>query len=359
MKNTDSVGTTMLLESDSKALGKYAFDIDRKYTTSYPNYIDYLPYDELFYHYLASDRRRNDAYRKAIEATVADQTVVEIGTGSELLLALMCVTAGARKVYAIEVNEDAFKVGQELIIAHGLGAKIELLLGSSLDIDLPEPADVCVSELLGVIGNCEGAMTFLNDARRRFLKPGGIMIPDACLTLLCPVEKPSIHYDLLAEAIHDYYIKKVFDRMEEGFVFPYDLVSNFPREHFLAPPQIFEELRFCRDSGDIENFRTLCFSVEKPLLFDGLLLWLNIHMFPNQVLDCFAQTNWLPVHVSIDPCPTQTGDTIEIHCHTTLGGNGINPCYSFEVSVLRQAQEIHRTKRVINYDRHYATIDGK
>src|SRR5262249_19232127 len=73
----------------------------------WPSVGEYFIYDELLYHAMTSDRVRTQAYRHAIEATVRGKTVVDIGSGADLVLARMCLEAGSKRVYAIEMLEQA------------------------------------------------------------------------------------------------------------------------------------------------------------------------------------------------------------------------------------------------------------
>src|SRR5262249_26042419 len=132
---------------------------------------------------------RNRRYRASIAQLVRDKVVVDVGAGGDAILSRLCVEAGARKGYAIEGNQEALESARARVRGLGLQVHIEVRVGSSLTVQLPEPTDVCVSELIGVIGSSEGAVTILNDARR-FLKPGGRMIPERCVTLAAGVELP-------------------------------------------------------------------------------------------------------------------------------------------------------------------------
>jgi len=54
----------------------------------------------------------------------------------------------------------------------GLADRLVLIHGDAMKVELPELADVCISELVGPIGGSEGAAVILNNARR-LLKQGG------------------------------------------------------------------------------------------------------------------------------------------------------------------------------------------
>jgi protein arginine N-methyltransferase 1 len=57
---------------------------------------------------MRDDVVRTEAYRRALQNVVHDKTIVDIGTGALALLAIFAAEAGARKVYAIEANAEAY-----------------------------------------------------------------------------------------------------------------------------------------------------------------------------------------------------------------------------------------------------------
>src|SRR5262249_15487141 len=155
----------------------------------WPSVGEYFIYDELLYHAMTSDRVRTQAYRHAIEATVRGKTVVDIGSGADLVLARMCLEAGSKRVYAIEMLEQAVERARRLADELSTGERLVIIHGDSRAVELPEKVDVCVSELIGTIGSSEGVVDLLNDARR-FLKPEGDMIPLRCVTRMAAVSLP-------------------------------------------------------------------------------------------------------------------------------------------------------------------------
>jgi protein arginine N-methyltransferase 1 len=97
---------------------------------------------------------------------------------------------GARKVYAIEYN-DAIQVGRELADRNGYADRIEFIQDLSTKVELPERADVIISDLRGMIPLYEQIIPSLADARRRLLKPGGAMIPQKDVLWASVVETPA------------------------------------------------------------------------------------------------------------------------------------------------------------------------
>lgn len=135
---------------------------------------------------LLQDRIRCDAYREAIRRTVKPgDVVVDLGAGTGLL-SFFALQAGARHVYAIEMSGIAGATA-ELIEANGFRERITLIRKNSKRARLPERCDVLVTETLSSFCfDSENTIEFVADARARFLKPGGRVIPESADTFLLP-----------------------------------------------------------------------------------------------------------------------------------------------------------------------------
>lgn len=121
------------------------------------------------------DTVRVMSYRSAIERHAPGQRVVEIGCGTGIL-SLFAARAGARKVIAIEESQVA-EVAAAMFEANGFSETIELKVGNSRNVEIGEPADLIIHEILGVDPFEENVLPVLLDARRRFLRPGGRLLP--------------------------------------------------------------------------------------------------------------------------------------------------------------------------------------
>jgi protein arginine N-methyltransferase 1 len=125
---------------------------------------------------MIGDSARFGAYARAIAAAVRPGDVVcEIGCGPGLLSMLAC-RAGARRVFAIEFD-DIVDTARQIIAANGFADRIEVIHNNSRKTELPERANVIVSDIRGVLPLHGRAIETLQDARQRFLAPGGVMIP--------------------------------------------------------------------------------------------------------------------------------------------------------------------------------------
>ena len=137
---------------------------------------------------MLADRHRVESFWRVLsEAVGPDDIVVDIGTGTGLL-ALMAARAGASRVYAIE-RGDIIELARDIARRNGLDDRIEFVRGDSRQVDLPERADLVIGEVVGSLGVDEEIIDIFGDARRRFLKSGGRLLPDSLDLIAAPTEE--------------------------------------------------------------------------------------------------------------------------------------------------------------------------
>ncbi len=136
---------------------------------------------------LLDDRSRTDAYLTVLRAVVRPgDVVVDLGSGTGVF-GVAAAQAGAARVYAIEASPMAQLV-QRVAAANGVQDRITVIRRWSRRVRLPERADVIVSELVGNEPFAEGILITTSDAVRRFLKPGGRLVPDELTVLATPMQ---------------------------------------------------------------------------------------------------------------------------------------------------------------------------
>ncbi len=146
---------------------------------------------------LIADGVRNSAFHAALKAAIKPgvTTVADIGAGTGLL-GLMAHKLGAKSVTLYETA--AVGAVAEHILKANRARGCTLLPGHSSEILDPERADVVVSETLGNYAFEENIIDTMNDARERFLKRGGTLIPARVTQVASPVVSPRIHKELCA-----------------------------------------------------------------------------------------------------------------------------------------------------------------
>jgi protein arginine N-methyltransferase 1 len=96
------------------------------------------------------DSVRTDAYARALRSCVGpNSTVLDIGTGVGIFALLAC-QFGARKVFAVDPNET-IEIAREIASVNGYADRIEFIADLSTKIVLPEPVDIIVTEMHGIL----------------------------------------------------------------------------------------------------------------------------------------------------------------------------------------------------------------
>lgn len=143
------------------------------------------------YRAMLADTVRTDAFKAAIASVVRPgDVVVDLGAGTGFL-GFLALQAGASRVHLIE-QTHTIDLARAIAQHNGWIDRVVFHQANSLDVVLGEPADVLISETLGSLGVEENTLTYFIDARDRFLRPGGRVIPEALTVFLCPVEHAQI-----------------------------------------------------------------------------------------------------------------------------------------------------------------------
>lgn len=135
--------------------------------------------------WMLRDTVRNEAYREALARVVKPgDVVIDVGAGTGIM-SIFAVQAGAAKVYAVERTAIA-AVARRLIERNGMSDRIEVVQSDLEDAEIPGSVDVIVSEWMGGFGVDENMLAPVVIARRRWLRPGGTMVPGAVTAVLAP-----------------------------------------------------------------------------------------------------------------------------------------------------------------------------
>jgi len=301
---------------------------------------EYPIYDAYLYEEMTTDAVRNHEYRLALERVVPGKVVLDVGTGADMVWALAAVAAGARKVYAIEEIESAYRAAEARVAAAGLGDRITLIRGNAMRVTLPEPAEVCVSEIIGNIGSSEGAAAVLHDTRKRLLKPGAVMIPWRCVTEIAAFSLPDAFAGMphfTSRAVP--YVERILERFG-GRVDLRLCCRNVPPQSLLSKPDVFEDLDF-EAEAPLPAPRQIALRIERAGRLDGFLMWIRLFCTEGAAaIDSLeSATNWRLVFFPtfFPGVPVEPGDTIVANVETTLSPDGIHPNYQMVGRLVRSS----------------------
>ncbi len=122
------------------------------------------------------DVQRTRLWKQAIEDLVRTGDVVaDAGSGTGIL-GVFAALDGAARVHAIELHPRFVRLISHLAERNGVDDRVHVIEGDASRIDLPEPIDVLICELLCTGQFFEPQVQVVNNLRR-FLEPGGRVIP--------------------------------------------------------------------------------------------------------------------------------------------------------------------------------------
>ena len=135
---------------------------------------------------------RAAAYFAALRETVRPGVVVaDVGAGPGVL-GVHAATLGARRVFLVEPDASVY-AAHALAAENGVADRVEVIRARSTEIELPERADVIVSDLRGVTPFHGRHLEAAADMRARLLAPGGVCIPRRDVVATALVEDEALY----------------------------------------------------------------------------------------------------------------------------------------------------------------------
>lgn len=139
---------------------------------------------------MLKDEVRTLTYRSAIinnRHLFKDKTVLDVGCGTGIL-GMFGVKAGAKLVIGVDCS-SIIESARQIVKDNEMSDSFVLLRGKMEEVKLPEDqVDVIVSEWMGYCLFYESMLNTVIYARDRYLKAGGVMMPDRALLYLCGIE---------------------------------------------------------------------------------------------------------------------------------------------------------------------------
>lgn len=224
------------------------------------------------YYQMLNDKIRMEAYKKAIFKSVRQgDVVVDLGAGTGIL-SIWAIKAGAEKVYAIEKTE-AINLAKEIARINHCQDKIVFINENSMQVELPEKADVLISETLGSFAIDENTLEFTNDARERFLKDNAILIPEAIDLFVAPVDAIDVYNKIdFWRRIPDIDFTPAFELFSKKI-----MVESVSQECFLAPESKIGSIDLTRPVDKIFNTR-IYMQMHQAGHLHGVTGWFRIRL---------------------------------------------------------------------------------
>ncbi|SNR80214.1 non-ribosomal peptide synthetase [Puniceibacterium sediminis] len=306
----------------------------------WPSVAEFFVYDDVVYQAMAGDRGRNARYGEGFQRHLPGQVVLEVGPGPYAILSRMAIEAGARHVYAVEINPEIADRARLAVAEAGLQDRITVLTGDATEVVLPEPADWCISEIVGGIGGSEGAASILNGVRAKLRQPEN-MLPRSSVTRIAAVDLPLSQIDPGFSTVAADYVRRIFEQRGR----PFDLrlcLRRFDRDRVLSSSDVFEELDFTRDMA-LEGDHDITLTVLRDGHMSGFVMWLTMDVGANRRIDVLSDTSsWLPVYVPLgaDGIAVRQGDTIRARIARTLNSGGRHPDFYIDGALMRGAKNV-------------------
>ncbi len=227
---------------------------------------------------MINDHERNDAYEAALLNNVQEGDVVlEIGTGSALV-AMMAARAGAGHVYTCEMHKPLVEVARETVAVNGYSDRVSVISKKSTDMaigtDMPEKADIFVSELINVGMLAPDMLAILQHARQNLLKPDAKIIPAAATVWCSLVQADDLRRISPIRTVSGFDMSR-FDQFRTPGYCTLDLAAD--NHQLLSNPEKAWFFDFYKNMPATAS-KTLTVTASETGVAHGVAFWFDLHM---------------------------------------------------------------------------------
>ena len=273
---------------------------------------------------LIADRVRNEALFAALKAVIrkGETVVADIGAGTGLL-GLMASKLGAKTVYLYETAEVAGVAHQ--ILKANKARNCHLMPCHSTEMHDPPQVDVIVSETLGNYALEENIIATLADARKRFLKPGGVIIPNRIRQFVAPVVSDRIHQELSA-----------WDSVGHGLDLSAARTMSFNNAYvrLIKPSDLLDDGRSAREWDSVDLMRDaksnrkgdVTWKLTAPTHVYGFAVWWSADLAPGIGLSTAPgapATHWEQLYFPLqNPINAKKSETVAVSLRSASSEEG-------------------------------------
>jgi protein arginine N-methyltransferase 1 len=273
-----------------------------------------------FHRRMLADRVRHEAFRAALKQAIqpGESTVADIGAGTGVL-AFFARELGAREVWLYDPGA-ALELAEIVAARNGIDG-LHFVSARSLDVADPPQVDVVVAEVLGNFAYEEDVLETLRDARR-FLAPGGTLIPASLVQWVAPVVTNRFERDLRSWR-------------DVGFGLDWSDAEHVTRNNMyvfaIEPKDLLEGTALAWDEldfhGPIASRRAgnVAWQLREPRDIYGFALWWECTLAPGVVLSTSpyaARTHWDQIYLPLlEPIAGRRGDELGLLLACETGGD--------------------------------------
>ncbi|KAI3631232.1 hypothetical protein MIR68_010722 [Amoeboaphelidium protococcarum] len=327
---------------------------------------------------MLQDQVRTDAYRDFIydnKHLFRDKVVLDVGCGTGIL-SMFCAKAGAKLVFGVDASNMA-RVASQVVKQNGLSNTVKIIRGKvedlpllhgGLDADgnelLIDKVDIIVSEWMGYGLLFEGMLDSVLLARDKFLKPGGLMVPQVAKVYIGAIQDDDLLndsrgfwsnvYGFDMTSVYDYSTKRS-DQMESA------QVESVGRGCLLSNSQCIQEIDCQTVTVPELDFTSQCsLEIKRDGQLQALCLWFDcifddnrqsssrirqvlLHTSPDN-----QQTHWHQTVLNLpEPVPVKFGDVINADITINKDpSNGRNLIIRVDSNTMRGETSIHQLNQV-------------
>jgi len=321
-----------------------------------------LVWEDSFHDLMLDDQLRMNAYRKAIgEVVRPGDMVIDLGTGTGIL-AQWALDAGAANVIGIEMNATVLARAVERMNKAGYSDRFIPIHKRSYDVHVDLSAHVLISEIIGNMADNENFQPVLADAIRRFLAPGGRVLPLSVSSFIAPVAAPKAHAALRAGKVASlaplYDIQRLYAARKIGS--PFDIYYDciLPAELYLDAPHLL-----CRYDDGWSQAPTYGRELTFDLTADGALTGFKVYfvaaLSSQTTLDISSgdiagggtSDSWKHAYLPIQtPIDVRSGDVLHLtfsRRYPNGDAGGFQQLYEWRGSIERRGATVGRFEQTM------------
>jgi protein arginine N-methyltransferase 1 len=275
---------------------------------------------------MLKDAVTTQAYQKAIlhnRHLFQDKVVLDVGCGLGIL-SLFAAQAGAKKVIGLESQAELVGMVRNIVKTNGYENIVTPVQGDALSLEsLPdgvEQVDIIISEWMGYFLMYESRFADVIAARDKWLRPGGLILPDRALLHLELVE--AAHYK---EQHYDYFDNVWgfdFSPMRES-AYSEPVVDSFGQNQMFSLISssccvLDLDIYTCTADDCFNMASQFAVTCKRPSKVQGVLVWFEIRFDsvhkplsfqtgPHNTATCWKQVGFLMKGSGV---PAKAGDRV-------------------------------------------------